>query len=267
MKVSRKTYAAAVLAFCLSSALCLYFMTADFYMEEEILYTAVNGFENQGELPAIVLDAGHGGFDGGAQAADGTMEKDINLAIVKKLADLADEYRVEVILTRDGDYGLYKETSQSKKQEDLQKRKTIMEQSGAAAAVSIHLNSYPQDTSVYGAQVFYSPDSLAGEQDMDERIDICELAEHVQQTLEEYIDDGRTRTAMKKNDILLLKDPSCPLILVECGFLSNPEEAERLKTAEYQQLLAEAVWKGINDVLCLEKRTVLPVIDSTNKIS
>ena len=108
-------------------------------------------------------------------------------------------------------------------------------------AVSIHLNSFKEDPSVYGAQTFYPGKG--------ETPDIPEeskqLAEAIQSCLEEQIDDGRERTSMEKNDVLLLKNPSAPTVIVECGFLSNPEEARRLQSEEYQQKLAECIYQGI----------------------
>ncbi len=275
MKRPFKIYAAAACAFCLGFLPCLGFMTASFHVEADISPVVVSssleqkcGTEQEPvprNLPVVVIDAGHGGVDGGARAADGTEEKHINLAIARKLADLAAEYQVEVVMTRDGDYGLYEEGSSTKKREDLQNRKRIMEESGAALAVSIHLNSYPQDTSVYGAQVFYSPDEQGRTSETGGEMSSREIAENVQKSLEINIPDGRERAAMKKNDVLLLQNPPCPFILVECGFLSCPEEAERLKTAEYQQLLAEAIWQGVDEILCFEKKEIIPVIDSANK--
>ncbi len=269
MKRSFKIYAAAACAFCLGFLPCLGFMTASFSVEAEASPVVVGGRVEleSGALgmPVVVIDAGHGGVDGGARAADGTEEKNINLAIARELADLAEEYRVKVVMTRDGDYGLYEEGSSTKKREDLQNRKKLMEESGAALAVSIHLNSYPQDTSVYGAQVFYSPDEQVRTPGSGGETSSREIAENVQKSLEINIPDGRERAAMKKNDVLLLQNPPCPFILVECGFLSCPEEAERLKTAEYQQILAEAIWQGVDEILCFEKKEKIPVIDSANK--
>ena len=164
-------------------------------------------------------------------------------------------------MIRGGDYGLYDEDSLAKKREDLQRRKQIMEESGARLVVSIHLNSFPQDTSVYGAQVFYAED----EQDGTDVPTSREIAENVQKALETGLPDGRERTAMKKNDVLLMKDPPCRFILVECGFLSCPQEAQLLKTAEYQGKVADAVWTGISEILCLPVKKQLPVTDSANK--
>ena len=252
MKQSFKIYIAGVLGFVLSLAACMGFMTASVPVDQPVPTE---------QAPVIVIDAGHGGFDGGAEAADGTEEKDINLAIAEKLAEEAAGYEVEIVMTRDGEYGLYTADSTSKKRDDLTARKKIMEESGAELVVSIHLNSYPQDTSVYGAQVFYAEDEQAG-------TDVhpaCEIAENIQNALESAIPDGRERAAMKKNDVLLMKDPPCRFILVECGFLSCSREAQLLKTAEYQGKVAAAVWSGINEILCLPVKKQLPVTDSANK--
>ncbi len=265
MKKSRFKILTAGAAFSAGFLFCMWFMTASVF--PETVSAPASGGQ---DLPVLVIDAGHGGFDGGAQAADGTKEKNINLAIALELADMARQYPVEVILTREQDEALYTDkNTASKKREDLLRRKEIMEEAGADLAVSIHLNSFPQNTGVYGAQVFYPDDEPDGQ---DGRTDeqageqsSRALAESVQNALETSISDGRERTAMKKKDILLFQDPPCRIILVECGFLSCPEEAEKLKTAEYQRKLAEAIWKGINEQLCLAERENIPVVESTNR--
>jgi N-acetylmuramoyl-L-alanine amidase len=243
-------------------------MTADYGVGAAI-EAGVN-IEQEVKKPVLVIDAGHGGFDGGAESADGTQEKNINLAIALALKDEASQYPVEIVMTREADQGLDGDgDGVSKKREDLLERKKIMEEASANLAVSIHLNSYPSDASVYGAQVFYpSADGERTEGRTDEQgagYSSRDFAESVQKSLETAIPDGREREAMKKNDILLFQNPTCPIVLVECGFLSNQKEADNLKTPEYQQELAKAIWQGINEILCLEKDENLPVIDSTNK--
>lgn len=267
----RKIFAAGLICFCLGAASWLTVVGGLAYSESGC---SDGGCQTAAKSrPVIVIDPGHGGFDGGAQAADGTEEKQINLSIARKLEEAAAGYPVEVILTRTGDEGLYSASNQgNKKREDLLRRKEIMAEANPVVAVSIHLNSFPQDASVYGAQVFYSPDGLngdalrTGEQEGEQRKpDSRDFAESVQKALESHISDGRERSAMAKNDVLILKNPPCPVILAECGFLSNPAEAEKLKTAEYQGLLAEAIWDGINAILCLEKEEKVQVVDSANR--
>ena len=221
--------------------------------------------------PLIVIDAGHGGMDGGAQAKDGTQEKDINLSIAKYLAEEIRKYPADVLLTRDSDMGLYTDddrTIREKKREDLKKRKEIMQQPGVTLGISIHLNSFPQNESVYGAQVFY-PKNQAAETDVQTEDKSGggmskSFAEAVQKSLESNISDGRERTAMEKNDILLFKNATGNMILAECGFLSNPKDAEKLKTAEYQQILSKAIWQGVNEILCLEMNKKIEIRDSAN---
>lgn len=232
---------------------------------------AADGSSGQAPKPVIVIDAGHGGMDGGASAADGTQEKDISLEIAQRLAETASEYPVELVMTRSEDVGLYTDDGRSireKKREDLNRRKELMEQEGVVLGISIHLNSFPQDEKVYGAQVFYPPQQPA-ETDVCERNEgqaysSREFAEAVQGSLEISIDDGRRREAMCKKDILLFRNTSANMILVECGFLSNPSEAKRLKNAEYQRKLSEAIWKGINEILCIEKTEKVKIVESKN---
>lgn len=224
--------------------------------------------------PIIVIDAGHGGMDGGATAADGTEEKDINLKIAKALAAIIQEYPVELVMTRNDDTGLYTDDERSikeKKREDLKNRKKLMESEGVLLGISIHLNSFPQDEKVFGAQVFYPQQkseetSVRNAKETEENLHALskDFAEAVQKSLEINIDDGRERTAMMKNDILIFKNTETNMILAECGFLSNPDEANRLKTAEYQQLIAEAIWEGINEILCMKKTEKVKIIDSAN---
>ena len=153
----------------------------------------------------------------------------------------------------------------NKKREDLLARKKIIQESGATLTVSIHLNSFPQDVSVYGAQVFY-PRSSGGQTEVQKgEHSSRDFAESVQKSLETNIDDGREREAMTKNDILIFENTEARIILVECGFLSNPKECSLLQTPEYQRQLSQAVWEGINEILCLKKPKEIQVIDSANR--
>lgn len=258
--MNKKIWLVSGLVFILSCSFC-----CRVYMWHGPVLTAA-GEQSTGR-PVIVIDAGHGGMDGGAQTAGGVLEKDLNLAIAQALAEEAADYPVEVIMTRTGDEALYDDDDRpvrTKKREDLLRRKEIIETAGAAVAVSVHMNSFPQDASVYGAQVFY-PETHKGRTDVRTEAPGSEqFAQSVQKSLEINVPDGRQREVKTKGDILLFKDIQAPVILVECGFLSNPEEAERLQTAEYQRLLAQSVWQGINEILCLEKRRGMAIIDSTN---
>lgn len=258
--------AAVLTAFTASCIMCCWFFSGinifDLGIGERLTGAAGK------DIPVIVIDAGHGGMDGGASSPGGIQEKDINLSIAEKLAETAQAYGAEVIMTRDSDRGLYTDdgkTIRQKKREDLLTRKKIIEEKGADIAISIHLNSFPQDASVYGPQVFYPKaeeertNVLKGEQSS------RDFAESVQKTLEINIDDGRTREAMAKNDILLFEEIKAKIILVECGFLSNQRECDLLQIPEYQQKLSDAIWQGVNEILCLERPKKMQVIDSANK--
>ena len=224
-------------------------------------------FSENADQITIVLDPGHGGFDGGAVSKDGTSEKDINLKIALELRDIMKEYPIEVVMTREVDEALKCEGLEvGSKAMDLRRRKEIIEENNADLTISIHLNSYPSDELVYGAQVFYSK----REQKRTTK-DECEqlsktYAENIQKSLEINIPDGRERKAMAKNDTYLFKNIDTPIILVECGFLSNHDECNNLKRAEYQRLLAETIWEGINTSLQLEKKQKIQIIQGANKL-
>lgn len=208
----------------------------------------------------IVLDAGHGGIDGGAESAAGICEKDINLAIVMQIKKLAEKDGFRIVLTRDEDEGLYgneKKAIRSLKTEDLRARKEIIDKTEPLMAVSIHLNSFKQDPAVRGAQVFYS---TGGDQEMTEQGK--HLAESIQQKLVEGINDGTNRTALGKRDVLLMKNPAAPTVIIECGFLSNREEANLLEDEAYQKKLAESIYKGMLEYSGLKPKVKLKTIDS-----
>ena len=258
---------AVLAAFAVSCGICCWFFSGlnifEFGLVDRL--TAVSTDEGR---TVIVIDPGHGGMDGGASSPEGVQEKDINLSIAKELACAARDCGAEVIMTRDSDAGLYTDdgrTIRQKKREDLLARKKIIEESGADIAVSIHLNSFPQDASVYGAQVFYPKSSKTRTDVQEGEQSSRSFAESVQKSLEINIEDGRTREAMGKNDILLFENTEAKIILVECGFLSNQKECRLLQTPEYQRKLSKAIWEGINEILCLEKKKKIQVIDSTNK--
>lgn len=178
----------------------------------------------------ITLDAGHGGFDPGKVSKDNTLEKDINLSITKKLQIYLEQSGSFVLNTRIDDNAL-----SEKKREDMNERKKLANEEGVDLFVSIHQNSFPQEN-VKGAQVFYYGDSEESKK----------LAECVQNRLKE-IDGNNNREAKANKDYYLLKKTAVPSIIVECGFLSNQEEKNKLKSEEYQEKIAWAVYLGILD--------------------
>ncbi|MBQ4650210.1 MAG: N-acetylmuramoyl-L-alanine amidase [Firmicutes bacterium] len=228
-----------------------------------------SGRSDTGKEAVIVIDAGHGGMDGGASAADGTLEKDLTLSIARELEKVISDYPAQVIMTRTSDDWLADNDDRpvrTKKREDLKRRREIIEGAGADIAVSIHLNSFPQDVSVCGAQVFYPAEHEGRTNVRNPERTSKNYAQSVQKALEINIPDDRSREVMAKDDILLFRDMDTDIILVECGFLSDPEEAKLLRTAEYQRLLAESIWQGINEILYLKKTPEFQIIYSTNTI-
>ena len=209
----------------------------------------------------IVIDPGHGGIDGGAESALGINEKDINLAIALHIKELAEIDGWKVVMTREDDKGLYNKedrTIRSLKTQDLLARKKIIEKVDPLVAVSIHLNSFKQDSSVRGAQTFY-PLSTGEQSVLD---DSKRLAESIQEQLVMGIADGTDREALGKRDVLLFKKPIVPIALVECGFLSNSAEAQLLQNKEYQKKLAQYIYEGIMKYSGKEPKKPLETIDS-----
>jgi N-acetylmuramoyl-L-alanine amidase len=198
-----------------------------------------NAVESQ--VVDIILDAGHGSFDGGAIGVSGAVEKDLNLAITLKIRDILVQNGVNVLLTRDSDVMIKtdKKTIREKKREDLYYRRDFMAKSNARLFVSIHINKFEQQK-YRGAQVFYSKNKPESE----------ELAKLVQNALKNGINDGNNREAKAADDgVFLLKQPPMPAILIECGFLSNREEEALLCTEEYQQQMAQIIARAIQDWL------------------
>lgn len=186
------------------------------------------------EQYTVVIDAGHGGFDSGKVGVDGTLEKDVNLIIAKKLEKLLKTADVKVIMTRETDNGLYEESSANKKRQDMINRASLINQADADCVVSIHQNSYP-DESIHGAQVFYYAGSESGKT----------LAALIQGELVSDVDPQNHRLEKSDSSYYLLKNCTAPIVIVECGFLSNREESKKIVDDTYQQKLVWAIHLGI----------------------
>lgn len=199
---------------------------------------AVSAMGDGNNAPVVVIDAGHGGKDPGKVGINGALEKDINLHIALRLKSLLEQNGVVVVLTREEDKDLASEQAVSRKNEDLRARAALISEAEPVVMVSIHQNSYPEED-VDGAQVFYFAGSEAGKQ----------LGTIVQNSLKSEIDDGNHRVAKANKEYYLLKKASCPAVIVECGFLSNPGEAALLTTEEYQEKLAFAIHLGIMEYI------------------
>ncbi|MBB5174949.1 N-acetylmuramoyl-L-alanine amidase CwlD [Texcoconibacillus texcoconensis] len=184
----------------------------------------------------IVVDPGHGGIDGGATSKSGTLEKDVALDIAFKLRDYLQESGALVLMTREGDYDLAdKETQRvrTRKLEDLRERLKLVNESNADMFISLHLNAIPSPK-WSGAQTFYNR-AIEGSDT---------LAKHIQGELRRNL-ENTNRLAKPVNNVYLMQESKIPGALVEVGFLSNPSEADRLNTKEYQQKLAASIYEGM----------------------
>ena len=189
-------------------------------------------------LPVIVIDAGHGGEDGGAIGVDGTLEKDVNLHIAMQLNDILQSMGYKTVMTRTEDILLYDKNSDyhgQKKVQDLATRKRITEQYDNVVFVSIHMNAFPNEK-YHGMQVYYSTNNTQSQL----------LANAIQSLTTNALQSDNTRKIKPTNgNIYLLDRLQCPAVLVECGFLSNREECARLADEIYQKKMAFALAFGI----------------------
>ena len=190
--------------------------------------------DKNGNQITIVLDAGHGGEDPGKVGVHNELEKDINLSIVLQLKERLTEEGIRVVLTRENDRVYTGEGNTSKKVADLKNRIQVMKDTDPVFAISIHQNSYTEP-SVSGPQVFYHKDSVVGE----------ELATVLQNNLIEDLNPAKKREIKSNGSYYLLKKTTVPLVIVECGFLSNEEEASLLATEEYQKKIVDSICKGV----------------------
>lgn len=187
----------------------------------------------------IIIDAGHGTPDEGAQSSSGTTEAQTNLKIALKLQNLLEQNGSKVILTRSDDNAIYdldSKTLKQKKISDIKNRVKIGNENSADIFVSIHLNKIPQ-SEYYGWQCFYNTKNEKS----------IELAKKIQENLNEAIQKENKRVAMKLNTVYIMKNIEIPISIVECGFLSNPEEEKKLLEDSYQDRLAWGIYNGILD--------------------
>lgn len=189
----------------------------------------------QASLPSnkkhIVIDAGHGGWDPGKVSSEGVNEKDINLEIATVLKDYFEQSGAIVSITRIEDSAL-----DENKRQDLKKRLELANKENVDVFISIHQNSFPQE-SVKGAQVFYYKNSENGKL----------VAECIQNRLKQVVDEDNNRVAKENSSYYLLKNTSIPSVIVECGFLSNNAENKKLQDKEYQKKVAWALYMGVLD--------------------
>lgn len=209
-----------------------------------LMYNAYRRIENYAMGNAnnaqytIVIDSGHGGEDGGASSKDGTLEKDINLSIAKKLEKLVSVSGLKTKMTRNSDISIYDENSttvRKKKVSDLNNRLKIFNSSKNNIVISIHQNKFT-DEKYYGTQIFYSNNDPKSK----------EIAENIKKSVVSLIQPDNTREIKPANkNIFILHNAKVPAVIVECGFLSNVKECEKLKSQDYQKQLAFAIYCGL----------------------
>ena len=197
--------------------------------------TAVSALPTSNHI--VILDPGHGGADGGASGADGTLEKDLNLKIALKVQNLLQQSGCTVFMTRSDDRSLSTiedEINRLRKVADLNNRTELADKLDVEAFVSIHMNTF-SDPQYFGTQVFYSSSPAHSKY----------LADNIQEEIR-MIDPENTReTKNGSGSIFILNDVSIPSVVVECGFLSNEKDLSRLNTDEYQNQIAGAIYNGI----------------------
>lgn len=186
----------------------------------------------------IVIDAGHGKPDEGATGFNGTTEEAINLSIALKLQKLIEQSGAKVILTRSDENSIYSDNVsgiRNKKISDVNNRVDIGNNMGADIFVSIHLNKFPASDSYRGWQTFYQENNEKSK----------DLAQNIQNSLNDNIEKSSNRKIMKISNVYVMNNLKIPAVIVECGFLSNKEECELLKTEVYQNKIVWGIYIGI----------------------
>ena len=199
--------------------------------------TPTNSEATPAPITCVVIDAGHGGEDGGASSAAGLVEKDVNLQVAFALRELCETAGIPVVMTRTEDILLYDRNVDfegRKKALDLAARHTVAENTEGALLISIHMNAFPQ-TQYSGTQVWYGTGDPRS----------AEIAQAVQAAATLIQPDNHRKIKPAGSNIYLLDRATSPAILVECGFLSNPDEAARLAREDYRHALAVAIFSAI----------------------
>ena len=196
------------------------------------IFYAVSATSSPKHNYTVVVDAGHGGIDNGSIGYAGTLESEINLWYANTLKEYLSQFGFKVVMTRSDDNGLYSPFAQNKKKDDMQARQKIIEKSKPDMVISIHMNSFSQVSS-RGAQVFYAKDSTLGEL----------LAQNIQEQFKKTL--VKPRSSCQVGDYFIVNCTSYPSVIVECGFISNPEEEQLLLTEDYKNQVCYSVVCGV----------------------
>lgn len=235
-KVNRKIFVGTLFFACSIAAIGGAAVLSDKISENAVPTSLVS---QQQELPIIILDAGHGGFDGGCVSVDGVPEKGINLSILLRVRDLLRISGYEVEVTRDSDISIHDsgiEGIANQKSSDMDNRLELFNKYDNAVCISIHQNQFT-DPVYNGAQMFYSATDSQNEM----------LAKSLQSSFQVLQPENKREIKLCGKELFLCYYSENPTVMVECGFLSNPEEAALLNTEEYQQKVAMTIFNGINN--------------------
>lgn len=234
-----KKYRVELIMACLM-LVCFYLLSrqAAVLSENMLGVTASSQVNEKENDKKILIDPGHGESDPGMIGIDGLEEKGINLEISLLLCEQLKQRGYSVVMTRESDRGLYDASSQNKKAQDMQRRVAMISEEKPLLSVSIHQNSY-QDQRVYGPQVFYYESSVEGKK----------LAQSIQSNLNTSLQIAHAREVKGNTSYYLLKRSEGTLVIVECGFLTNPDDAKKLQQQDYQEQVAEAIADGIESYI------------------
>lgn len=224
-----------IIILSLSFIIIIFLIIYTAYCNEKTVFASAQLNQNN---KTIILDAGHGTPDGGAVASDGTLEKDLNLIITQKLKDVLKLYGYNIVLTRTGDNSIHSSdaaTIRQKKVSDIHNREKIINKHPDAIFISIHQNKF-YDPSVNGTQIFYSSNNVLS----------ADLAKQINNSIIESVQPNNPKQIKKSGtDIYLLYHSEIPSVMIECGFLSNYNDLQKLKKDEFQKQITLAIVQGI----------------------
>lgn len=245
MKKAKRFFWRQITFLVVYAAVCVMLVSITYFAGEKI--TGTGGEQDAAATPAqrvtVIVDAGHGGLDGGASTNDGVLEKELNLAVAKKVRAILEFADVNVVMTREADVMLAEPDSSHKKLDDLNTRLHMADEYENCVFVSIHMNKFPVEK-YSGLQVYYSKNDSSSKT----------LADAIQANTALLLQQDNIRTTKAADSsIYILNNIKVPAVLVECGFLSNEAEAKLLQEEEYQNKLAAIIASSVLDFIAAEE--------------
>lgn len=227
----------------LIAVLCISLFAISLFVNKNLNASALSSAEISKNYPTIIIDAGHGGEDGGASSAKGTLEKDINLDIALTLEKMLLQGGYKVKMIRQTDVSIHNpdaSTTRERKVSDIHNRVKIADSDKNNILVSVHQNHF-SESKYFGTQIFYSKNHLNSQI----------LAENIRKTVTTLLQPDNTRKIKEASNVYLLDNISVPGVIVECGFLSNPDEAYLLSQEDYRDNMAYCIYLGILEYIYL----------------